>query len=138
MASAQVEIFATHESDAEFQHEGIFAEPGHMQFKKKKTTTNLRYDRKYCPFSDHTNVIRDLQLFKPYTNRLARYVHHSQATLLATRFWQQIINPAQLHSATNHFDGTVKCTLSYWLATLQHIPSIHCSFDGNSASQNTN
>ena len=29
-----------------------------------KTTTNLimSYNRKYCPFSDHTNVICDLQL----------------------------------------------------------------------------
>ena len=27
-----------------------------------KVTTNLSYNRKYCPFSDHTNVILDLQL----------------------------------------------------------------------------
>ena len=36
--------------------------------------------------------------------------------LLATHFWQQIIDPAQLHWAMRHFHSLVKCALSYWLA----------------------
>ena len=43
-------------------------------------------------------------------------------------------NPAQVHGATSNFVSLVKSTLSYCLATLQHIPHIHSTFDGNSTS----
>ena len=52
---------------------------------------------------------------------------------LATHFWWQIIDPAQLHWATSHFDSLVKSALSYCLATLQHISCVHSAFYSNSA-----
>ena len=51
--------------------------------------------------------------------------------LFTTHFF---LDPAKLYWATSHFDSSVKCTLSYWLATLQHIPCINSTFDGNSTS----
>ena len=51
---------------------------------------------------------------------------------LATHFWKQIIDPAQVHGATSNFVSLMKSTLSYYLVTLQHIP--HIAFDGNSTS----
>ena len=35
---------------------------------------------------------------------------------------------------TSHLDTSVKCTLSYWLAALQHIPCLHSAFDGKGTS----
>ena len=60
LVHVQVEVFATHESDAEFSMRVYLQNLAICNF--LKTTTNLSYDSKYCPFSDHTNVICDLQL----------------------------------------------------------------------------
>ena len=38
------------------------------------------------------------------------------------------------HRGTSHLDTSLKCTLSYWLATLQHIPYLHSTFDVDGAS----
>ena len=87
-----------------------------------KTTANVSYDQKCSPFGDHTKVSHDLQLLS-LVQRLT-YVHHSQATPLATHFWWQIIDPAQLHWGTSHFHSLVISTLtcSYCLAyTAAHL-----------------
>ena len=41
---------------------------------------------------------------------------------------------AQPRWGTSHLDTSLKCTLSYWLATLQHIPCLHSTFDVDGAS----
>ena len=49
-------------------------------------------------------------------------------------WWSFGIGAYELHSVTSHFDSLVKSALSYWLATLQHIPHVQSAFYGNSAS----
>ena len=54
--------------------------------------------------------------------------------LLATTFWYLTTDTAHLYWATIHLKTSVKCALSYWLATLQHVPCLHSAFGGNTAS----
>ena len=57
-----------------------------------------------------------IELAKSLVERLRYRYIVNKLDLLATIFWQQ---------ATSHFDTSVKCTLSYWLAELQHVPCVH-------------
>ena len=92
--------------------------------------TNLSYDQNYCPFSDQINVVCNLQLLS-VVNKL-RYVHHSQATSTSYTFTVADYRSStpSYTELTSDLDSSVKCTLSYWLATLQHIPCIHSTFWG--------
>ena len=82
---------------------------------------NLSYDQKYCSFSDHTNVICDLQLYEPYIQRL-RHVNHSQVTSIAFLHGSRL--PIQ-HSYTE-LQVTVTVWQSAHLATaLLHWSTSH-------------
>ena len=46
---------------------------------------------------------------------------------MAADYWSR----TAIHWATSHFDSLVKCTLSFWVATMLHILCIHSAFDNN-------
>ena len=56
-----------------------------------------------------------IKVYTPFT----RYIH-----ILATHFWYQILDPAQLHWVTSHFDTSVKCAHLVehgWLCFSPHL-----------------
>ena len=68
---------------------------------------------------------------------MLRYVYFYQARSIR---YKLLVADYQYRPATlshldlrQYADTSVKCTLSYWLAALQHISCLHSAFDGNSA-----
>ena len=75
------------------------------------------------------NVSHDLKLLN-LVQRL-RYVHHSQGTPISYTFLVADYWSSTATLSYKLLDSLVKSALSYYLATLQHIPRIHSALYGN-------
>ena len=76
-----------------------------------KTTPNLSYDQKCCPFSDHTNVTHDFQLLT-LVQRLS-WIECNGEDLTPRQFFMQIIFNVKISRSTGILPryNTMKCQL---------------------------
>ena len=98
----------------------VSAEPGRMQFISTTSNPKVRLvpsvNKQHYPWVAGLEPCTKNKVCTPFTSY----------TFLVADNWSSTAVYTELYY-TSHFDSLLMCALSYWLATLQHIPCVQCN-----------